>query len=217
MLDAALKLRSRGFPVALALVACAALTFVGPLLTPAGLAAQEAGGAGLVTLEGEVVDASNNLPIEGAIVSLPSLGLTTVSDSLGYYRLDEVPIATHVIRVFRLGYEEFEAAVPVNGAEILALHLTVGPIPLEGIEVEVVELSELDWRPVGTSRRAFIGPGEIEDLRDMYQSLDHILRVRRLPQVRYIPPVQPGGNLGDHHGSLRLSTPIRGRGGAMVS
>ena len=38
-----------------------------------------------------------------------------------------------------------------------------------------------------------LGPGEIEDLRDTYLSLDHVLRVRKLPLARYIPPVQPGG------------------------
>lgn len=185
---------------------CPALTLVGALAGSAEVRAQEL--ADLVALEGEVVDASNNLPLEGAIVSFPGLGLTAVTDSLGYYRLDEIPADTHPIRVFRLGYEEFQADVPINGVEVLALYLTPGPIPLEGIEVKVVGLGDLDWRPVGTSRQAFVGPGEIEDLRDTYPSLDHILRVRRLPQVRYIPPVQPGGIPGDptSNGCLRLVT-----------
>lgn len=218
MPDANLISLGRRFPARVAWVVCPALTLVGALASPAGIASQEVVDADLVTLEGEVVDVSNNLPIEGAIVSLPSLGLTTATDSMGYYRLDEVSVATHVIRVFRLGYDEFEADVTVNSGEILALYLTPGPISLQGIEVEVVGLSELDWRPVGTTRQAFIGPGEIEDLRDMYQSLDHILRVRRLPQVRYIPPVQPGGNLGDHtsNGCLRLVTDSGRRVCAMV-
>ena len=210
MPDANLTSLGRRFPARVAWVVCPALTLVGALASPAGIASQEVVDADLVTLEGEVVDVSNNLPIEGAIVSLPSLGLTTATDSMGYYRLDEVSVATHVIRVYRLGYDEFEADVPVNSGEVLALYLTPGPISLKGIEVEVVGLSELDWRPVGTSRRAFIGPGEIEDLRDMYQSLDHILRVRRLPQVRYIPPVQPGGRPGDptSNGCLKLVTQL---------
>jgi len=195
------------------------LALAGTVAGPAVLAAQEAGGADPVVLEGEVVDVSTNVPVEGAIVSLPGLGLTAVTDSLGYYRLDEVPTAVHTIRVFRIGYEALEAAVPINGAEVVALHLTPGAIPLEGIEVEVVGLSELDWRPVGTSRQAFIGPGEIEELRDTYQSLDHILRVRRLPQVRYIPPVQPGGTPEDPettNGCLRLVTQSGRRVCAMV-
>ncbi len=219
MPDATPKSRGRGFPVRVAWVVCPAMALVGALPSPAGVTAQEVGGADVVTLEGEVVDASTNLPIEGAIVSLPELGLTTATDSLGYYRLDEVPVATYAIRVFRLGYDEFQAVVPVNGVEVLALHLTPGPIPLVGIEVEVVGLSELDWRPVGTTRQAFIGPGEIEDLRDMYQSLDHILRVRRLPQVRYIPPVQPGGTPEEPattNGCLRLVTDSGQRVCAMV-
>ena len=200
----------RRFPLRTPLAVYPALMLTGMLIGPAGLGAQEAKSADLVILEGEVVDASNNLPLEGAIVSLPTLGLTAVTDSLGYYRMAEVSASTYAIRVFRLGYREFEADIPVNGAEVVALYLTPGPIPLEGIAVEVVGLSELDWRPVGTSRQAFIGPGEIEDLRGTYQNLDYILRVRRLPQVRYIPPVQPGGRPGDptSNGCLRLVTQL---------
>ena len=209
---------SRNTAVSVVSAVCPALTLVGVLVSPLGLRAQEAGSAELVTLEGEVVDASNNLPVEGAIVSFPDFGLIEVTDSLGYYRIREVPAGTHAIRVFRLGYEEFEVEVTVNGAEVLALHLTPGPIPLEGIEVEVVRQSELDWRTVGTSRRAFIGPGEIEDLRGTYLSLDHILRVRRLPRVRYIPPVQPGGIPGDaeSNGCLRLVIQIGRKLCAMI-
>ncbi len=209
----AVSMRSRRRRASFVSAVSLVLTLVGTLLGPPELGAQDAAVGDLVTLEGEVVDASNNLPVEGAIVSLPGLGLTTATDSLGYYRLDRVPVDTHAIRVFRLGYDEFEADVPVNGAEVFALYLTPGPIPLEGIEVEVVGLAELDWRPVGISRQAFIGPGEIEDLRDTYHSLDHILQVRRLPQVRYIPPKADDPT---STGCLRLVTQSGRRVCAMV-
>lgn len=210
--------RSRSCPAGLISVASPALILAGAILAPSALGGQDVVRADFVTLEGEVVDASNNLPLEGAIVSLPGLGLTAVSDSLGYYRMDEVPTATHAVRVFRLGYEEFEAAVPINGVEVLALYLTPGPISLAGIEVEVVGLSELDWRPVGTSRQSFIGPGEIEDLRDTYHSLDYILRVRKLPQARYFPPVQPGGKPRDptSNGCVKRVTKLAAGRCAMV-
>lgn len=218
MPDATLTLRSRRRPAGVTLVASPILMLGAALLDPAALVGQEVVATDLVTLEGEVVDASNNLPVEGAIVSLPGLGLTAVTDSLGYYRMDEVPTANHAIRVFRLGYERFEAEVPVNGTEVLSLHLTPGPIALTGIEVKVVGDSELDWRPVGTSRRAFIGPGEIEDLRDTYHSLDYILRVRKLPQARYFPPAQPGGRPGSpsSNGCVKRVTKLRARSCAMV-
>lgn len=54
--------------------------------------------------------------------------------------------------------------------------------------------------PLGTSERAFIGPGEIEDLRDRYFTLHHVLTVRRLPRARYNPPSRPG-----EPGCLRLT------------
>ena len=218
MPDATVTLRSWRFPVGVTLLTSPALILAAALLVAAELSGQEVAHTEWVTLEGEVVDASNNLPLEGAIVSLPGLGLTAVTDSLGYYRLDQVPTATHAVRVFRLGYDEFEAAVPINGVEVLALYLTPGPISLAGIEVEVVGLSELDWRPVGTSRQSFIGPGEIEDLRDTYHSLDYILRVRKLPQARYFPPVQPGGKPRDptSNGCVKRVTKLAAGRCAMV-
>ena len=170
-----------------------ALTVVGTLLSPAELGAQDETSPGLITLEGEIVDGSNNVPVEGAIVGLPGLGVTAVSDRMGYYRINDVPAGAHAVRVLRLGYEKFEAYVPVNGEEVLALYLTPGPIPLEGIEVTVVGLEDLEWRTAGTSDQGFIGPGEFEELRDRYHSLDHVLRARKLPRARYLPPVQPGG------------------------
>lgn len=203
----------------MASVASGALPLVAALLGPPELEAQDAGGVVRVTLEGEVLDVSNNVPLEGAIVSLPMLGLTAVTDSLGYYRMDEVPAAVHSVRVVRLGYEELKADVPVNGLEVLGLYLTPRGIPLKGIEVEVVGLSDLDWRPQGTSQRAFIGPGEVEDLRDTYLSLDHILRVRKLPRVRYIPPIQPGGiprRPEDSNGCLRVVSKLGTRSCAMI-
>ena len=169
------------------------LTLVGTLLGPAELGAQVVTSPDLITVEGEVVDGSNNVPVVGAIVGVPELGLTAVTDRLGYYRIDHVPAGLHAVRVIRVGYDEFEAYVPVNGEEVLALYLTPGPIPLPGIEVKVVGLENLEWRSAGTSEQAFIGPGELEELRDRYHSLDHVLRVRRLPRARYVPPVQPGG------------------------
>ena len=215
---AVLTMGSRRFTADVTLAVCTAVALSWGPTTPVHLAAQDVGDPDLVKLEGEVVDASNNLPVEGAIVSLPNLGLTAVSDGLGYYRIGEIPAGTHAVRVVRLGYEELAADVPVNPGEVLALYLTPGPIPLEGIEVEVVGHNELDWRRMGTSRRAFIGPGEIEDLRDTYLSLDHVLRIRSLPRVRYKPPVQPGGvrDRPDLNGCLRLVTQQGTRACAMI-
>lgn len=183
----------RRLRVSLVSVTGPALTLVGSLTGPAALRAQDETSPDLITLEGEIVDGSNNVPVEGAIIGLPGLGVTAVSDRLGYYRIDDVPAGAHAVRVLRLGYEKFEAYVPVGGEEVLALYLTPGPIPLEGIEVKVVGLEDLEWRSAGTSDQGFISPGEFEELRDRYHNLDHVLRVRKLPRARYIPPVQPGG------------------------
>lgn len=196
------KLSIRAALTALAIAFASACTLLGP----GALRAQDAERPDRVTLEGEVVDVSNNVPVEAAIVGFPGLGVTAVTDRLGYYRMDDVPTGIHAVRVIRLGYQEFEAYVPINDMEVLALYLTPGPIPLEGIEVKVVGLDDLDWRPIGTSKRTFIGPGEIEDLRGRYLSLHHVLTVRRLPRARYNPPPRPG-----EPGCLRLTLSVASR------
>ena len=85
-----------------------------------------------------------------------------------------------------------EAEVPINGQEVLALHLTPGPVSLEGIEVVVIRREDLEARALGTSSHALIGPAEMEDLRQRYFNLGEILRTRSLPRARYHPPKIPG-------------------------
>lgn len=189
---------------------CPAAALVWALLGSAALGAQEAPSPGRVTVEGEVVDRSSNLPVEGAIVGLPGLGLNAVTDEMGYYRIDDVPAGAYAVRVLRLGYERFEAHVPVSGAKVLALYLTPGPIPLEGIEVTVVGLEDLEWRSAGTSAQAFIGvpidpvhagwvlpdqyPRRLFDTVPVRTGSDHPLwssRGRRCAGDRNAPPMSP--------------------------
>ena len=70
-----------------------------------------------VTVEGEVLDVTNNIPVAAAIVAIPALNRSTVTDELGYFQLEGVPAGFYPIQVHRLGYATLEAEVPLNGQE----------------------------------------------------------------------------------------------------
>ena len=175
----------------IAKVACALILAVS--LLPSGpLAGQDQEAAPMITLEGEVLDLATGVPVLAAIVAIPALGRSAISDEMGYFRLEDIPAGFYPVQVVRLGYAKLEAEVPVNGKEVLAFHLTPGPISLEGIEVTVTGREDLEVRAAGTSSRAVIGPLEMEDLRERYYNLDQVLTTRNLPRARYRPPRVPG-------------------------
>ena len=183
----------------IAAVACALVLSVAGL-APVAVTAQDRGDPPAFTVEGEVLDAATGVPVEAAIVTLIGLSASDVSNELGYFRLEEIPVGSYAIRALRLGYRTLEEEVSIEGEEVLTIHLTPGPVPLRGIEVEVVTRDEYALRAVGTASHGLIGPAEMEDLRQRYLSLHQVLRTRRLPRARYHPPMRPGET-----GCLRLT------------
>lgn len=181
-------------------------------LAPVAVVAQDDDAVLTVTLEGEVLDVATGLPVGAAIVAVPGVGRSAVSDELGYFQLDGIPAGVHGLQVLRLGYETLNAEIPVDGEEVLALYLTPGPISLEGIEVEVKDREDIAWRAAGTSMRGLIGPVEMEDLRERYFNLGDMLRTRNLPRTRFVPGRFPGDT-----GCLMVtSLTLSGRGCAAV-
>ncbi len=158
-----------------------------------------------VTVEGEVLDGTSRIPVAVAIVALPALGRSAVTDELGYFRMTEVPPGLYEVRVMRPGYQDLGGVVPLNGLEVLAFHLTPGPIALDGIEVRVLGREDLDQRAMGISQRSIIGPLEMEEMRKRYFSLDQVLSSRYLPRARFRIGREPGdpGCLTVSHLSLR--------------
>ena len=106
---------------------CRALPlYAAVIASPAVLAAQDEDGGGGVTVQGEVLDNANGVPVAVAIVAIPALNRSAVTDELGYFRFEDIPPGHYPIRVMRLGYETLDAEVPINRREVLALHLTPG-------------------------------------------------------------------------------------------
>ena len=182
----------------IALAACG-LVFSVTGLAPVAVTAQD-GAAPAFTIEGEVLDAATGVPVEAAIVTVIGLSASDVSNELGYFHLEEIPAGSYAIRVLRLGYQTLEEGVSIEGEEVLTIHLTPGPVPLRGIEVEVITRGDYDLRSVGIASHGLIAPAEMEDLRQRYMSLHQVLRTRRLPRARYHPPMIPGQT-----GCLRLT------------
>ena len=170
----------------------ALLLLAAALAYPGALAAQDEGESAGITAEGEVLDNVNGLPVAVAIVAIPALDRSTVTDELGYFRFEDIPAGYYPIRVMRLGYENLEAELPINGQEVLALYLTPGPVSIEGIEVEVIGREDIANRAMGISTRGTIGPVEMDDLRRRYFSLDQVLTSRYMPRARFRQGREPG-------------------------
>jgi iron complex outermembrane recepter protein len=66
-----------------------------------------------VPLGGVITDEKERTPQPGAIVSIPSLGATALTDEKGEYTLS-VPPGTHVVRVELTGYFPFEKTITVG-------------------------------------------------------------------------------------------------------
>ena len=170
-----------------------------PLALPGALAAQEEEVA-TVTVEGEVLDLVTRIPVAVAIIGVPGIERSAISDEWGYFRLEGIPVGTYAVQVMRIGYETLVAEVPLNGAELLTVYLTPGPVSLDGIEIKVIDEDDLEWRASSAIGQSVIGPVEMEQLRERYVSLGHVLSVRRLPGSTYVPPSRPGAK-----GCLRLT------------
>ena len=150
----------RKSPVAKIALAACGLVFSVTGLAPVAVAAQDREEPPAFTIEGEVLDAATGVPVEAAIVTVIGQSVSDVSNQLGYFRLEEIPAGSYAVRVLRLGYQTLEEGVSIDGEEVLTIHLTPGPVPLRGIEVEVITRGDYDLRSVGIASHGLIGPAE---------------------------------------------------------
>ena len=94
------------------------------------------------TLTGVVRDASSSVPVRGALVSVGARGQQrALTDSLGAFRIQDVPFGSQTVRVQRFGYRSLERVVPVSdGLPPQELRLEPDPLQLRGLTVTSVEL-----------------------------------------------------------------------------
>ena len=88
-------------------------------------------------IRGTVVDQVLQKPVAGASVSLPSINKTVLTDTLGNFRISDVPVGNQLIIVSHIGFKpaSLENIIVISGKEVV---LIVGMESLVRSENEVV-------------------------------------------------------------------------------
>lgn len=88
-------------------------------------------------LTGRLIDEATGQPVTSAVVAVPEVGIETLTDGAGRFRLD-LPAAVHMVELERLGYGEQSVSVEVAaGAEIVVeVRLTARPVALPGVSAD---------------------------------------------------------------------------------
>jgi hypothetical protein len=121
---------------------------------PAGisqLSAQE------VELRGRVVDRETGQPLPDAVVRVPGLGMYTLTDETGAFRVGGVPDSAQTVVVVQLGYGERTLRLQPRGFHII--ELTPQPIRLDVIEATDASYVERVMKQVAQARvHSLMGP-----------------------------------------------------------
>ena len=93
------------------------------------------------SIHGQVADTAGRVLV-AAIVEVPELGIGALSDSSGLFRFDSIPVATYLVRVAIIGFEDDSVRVDVRESGSLVrfrldyapplYELDVTPRPFEG-------------------------------------------------------------------------------------
>ncbi len=126
--------RSRSWQAVLATAALA--------MAPAAVGAQRTIPADTIEVAGVVVDIQSGTAIPGALVSLPELGRTTVTNDDGRFLLRGLPASEQLWRIRMLGYATWEERTRVADLDMLTIGLLPQPVKLERIRVTARRLEE---------------------------------------------------------------------------
>ncbi|HKJ00874.1 MAG TPA: TonB-dependent receptor [Longimicrobiales bacterium] len=165
-------------------------------LPGAGLA-QEGG-----TIAGEVVASDSQRPLWGALIEIPSLGRTAITDARGRFLVLSVPYGSHTLHVSVIGYRQTTVEVTV-GAATPALNIALDPDPLL--------LDELVVTGYGTERRANVA-GAVSSMR--------VEAVREIPVTSINQALQgrmAGVQIIQNSGTPGGANTVRVRGSSSIS
>lgn len=95
------------------------------------------------TIRGKVVDQILQKPLAGATVSIPSLGKSTITETDGTFRMNDVQVGSHNLHVSFIGFKEATTDIVVNTGKEVVLTLS--------LETDVEMQQEVIVR--GTSRK----------------------------------------------------------------
>ena len=88
------------------------------------------------TVEGLVTDAQTGLPVVGAGVVIPSLGVGAMTDLRGHYAIEDVPPGEHAVRAGAYTYHmtSYAVTVPAEGGAV-TLDAPLAPGAAQGCAV----------------------------------------------------------------------------------
>ena len=88
------------------------------------------------TVEGLVTDAETGLPVVGAGVVIPELGIGAVTDLQGHYAIEDVPPGEHAVRAGAYTYHmtSYAVTVPAGGGAV-TLDAPLAPGAAQGCAV----------------------------------------------------------------------------------
>lgn len=106
------------------------------------------------TITGVVRDQTSGTPLVGAQVIVPELGIGTVTEPEGRFRLDGVPVGDHTLRVEHLGYRIAETHMSLEEPSTFTAVAWLVPqaITMEALEVEALAEGDVEERRSGASR-----------------------------------------------------------------
>lgn len=70
--------------------------------------------AGKTSLSGQVTDEAGGAPLAGATISFPDLQVMTITDSLGRYSLDDLPLISLTVQVYFVGYNSLAETIDLS-------------------------------------------------------------------------------------------------------
>lgn len=152
---------------------------------PPDLAAQATG-----MIQGRVVDASTQRPLEGAQISIVGTGLGTIANARGQFLIRGVPAGEVTVRAERIGFGAEERSVNVTAGETTMVDLQLGVAAVSMEEIVVTGVGEAAQRRELSTSVAVIGREEIDAA--AVQSVDQLLQGRVAGATVNAVSAQPG-------------------------
>ena len=133
------------------------MLLIAGLMLTAGLVSAEETDPVLDSVSGEVLDATNGVPIEGALVEVEDSDpvLSANTDPFGEYTIDDVPVGEQIIVASADEYESEDVGVVVSDTEEASANFTLQPVKGK-LEVVGSEGDVQNVKVAGT-RKGYVG------------------------------------------------------------